>query len=149
MMTNAKRIALALFCAQSICLSACAGKDKIITMEELPVDAQTFVQTYFGKSNVSVVKKDTEILDTSYDVIMKDGSKMEFDRKGAWTGIKSRTKAIPNDIVPEKIGQYVKQNYPKDQIMSIEKDKNEYELQLSNHLELTFNKKGRLIDIDH
>ncbi len=148
MMTIAKKIVLALFCVQAISLTACADKEKIITIAELPAAAQTFVQKHFGKSNVSVVKKEMEILETSYDVVMKDGSKIEFDKKGVWTEVKCRNKAVPAAIVPKNISECVKKNYPNVSILSIEKDRTKTEVTLSNKLELTFNKQGALIDID-
>ncbi len=143
-----EKVILVLLCVQTISLTACAERDKIVTFAELPAVAQTFVETHFGKQNVSVVMKDTEIFDTSYDVIMKDGSKVEFNKKGEWTSVKCLNKAVPNVIVPQSISEFVSQNYPGVLITGIEKDKREYEIRLSNRLELTFNKQGALIEVD-
>ena len=143
-----EKVVLVLLCVQVICLTACAKGDKIVTFAELPTVAQTFVETHFGKQNISIVMKDSEIFDTSYDVIMKDGSKVEFDKKGEWTSVKCINNAVPKVIVPQSISEYVSQNYPDVLITGIEKDKKEFEIHLSNRLELTFNKQGALIDID-
>lgn len=139
---------LVLLCAQVICLTACAKKDKIVTFAELPAIAQTFIETHFAKQNISVVMKENEIFETNYDVIMKDGSKVEFDKKGEWTSVKCVNDAVPTITVPQTINDYVLRYYPDVRITSIEKDKKEIEIQLSNRLELTFNKQGVLIEVD-
>lgn len=55
---------------------------------------------------------------------------------------------MPADIVPQQIKDYVKQNYPDARITKIDRDRRDYEVSLSNRLELTFNKEFRLIEID-
>ncbi|MBR5512252.1 MAG: PepSY-like domain-containing protein [Bacteroidaceae bacterium] len=44
--------------------------------------------------------------------------------------------------------QYVNSNYPNVNIQQIERDRVDYELRLSNRLELTFDTKFNIIDID-
>ena len=44
--------------------------------------------------------------------------------------------------------KYVKENYPDVKVLMIERDRNDYELKLSNRLELTFDTKYNIIDID-
>ena len=44
--------------------------------------------------------------------------------------------------------KYVKDNYPDVKVLLIERDRNDYELKLSNRLELTFDTKYNIIDID-
>ena len=44
--------------------------------------------------------------------------------------------------------KYVKDNYPDVKVFLIERDRNNYELKLSNRLELTFDSKFNIIDID-
>ena len=44
--------------------------------------------------------------------------------------------------------KYVKATYPSCRIEEIEKDRRGYEVKLSNKLELTFDKKLNIVDID-
>ena len=60
-----------------------------------------------------------------------------------------RRSSVPAAIVPAQITKYVNDNYPDAKILQIERDKVDYELQLSNRLELTFDKKCNIIDIDN
>ena len=65
-----------------------ADNDKPITFAQLPAEAQQFVKQNFGDAKVAFVKKESEIFDTSYDLMFVNGDKIEFDKKGAWTEVK-------------------------------------------------------------
>jgi predicted nucleotide-binding protein (sugar kinase/HSP70/actin superfamily) len=97
---------------------------------------------------VSFAKKESDIIGNEYDVVLTDGSKMEFTSKGEWKSVECKGGAVPADIVPKQIKQYVAKNYPDAKILKIDRDYREYEVYLSNRLELTFNKDFKLVDID-
>ena len=46
------------------------------------------------------------------------------------------------------IKEYIDKNYPGIKVIYIEKDRNDYELKLSNRLELKFDKDFNIYDID-
>ena len=77
-----------------------------------------------------------------------DGTKVDFAANGEWTSVECKGKAVPAGIVPQQIEAYVKQNYPDAHIRKIDRDRTDYEVSLSNRLELTFNKNFKLIEID-
>ena len=52
-------------------------------------------------------------------------------------------------IVPQQIRDYVTKNYPKNKIVAIDRDRRDYEVELDNGLDLKFDLKFRLIDIDN
>lgn len=80
--------------------------------------------------------------------MFNNGEKIEFDRKGNWTEIDCKMSAVPAKLVPASIARYVKSTYPGTKILKIEKDDYDYEVQLSNRLEIKFNKNFQVIDID-
>jgi hypothetical protein len=53
------------------------------------------------------------------------------------------------ELIPEAIVDYLKANYPNQIVIQIDRDIYDYELQLDNGVELKFNKKYQLIDIDY
>lgn len=126
-----------------------AGNDKIIVKEQLPAEAQTFINTYFGDLKISYAKEERDFLERSYEVVFTDGSKLEFSRNGVWKDVDCRYSEVPSAIVPVLINQYVNANYPDEKILKIERDSNDYEVKLSNRLELTFDKKFNIVDIDN
>ena len=128
---------------------AMADNDKPIAFEQLPATAQTFIKQHFFDAKVAFVKMEKEFLDSSYDVVFINGDKVEFDKKGNWKEVSCRRMTVPQAVVPAKIQEFVKSNYPEAKVLKIEKDRYEYEVKLSNFWELTFDTSFNLIDMDN
>ena len=128
--------------------AACSGGDKVITVNELPVAAQTFIGKYFNGKEVMLVKMDKEGMKTYYDVVLADGTKLEFDKKGEWRDIETKSEGVPATLVPTEISSYVSKNYPGQRILQIDRDRSGFQIELSNGLDLEFNKKFQLVEID-
>ena len=143
-----KKIFLAIAGVFALVTTACADNCKPINRNQLPEKAKTFLSTYFPESKISLVRKETDVLELNYDVIFADGSKVEFDHKGNWTEVDCLTHPLPAGIVPEAINKVINTHYPKTQATKIERDHREIDVKLSNLVELTFNKHLQLIDID-
>lgn len=125
-----------------------ADNDKPITVSQLPTAAQEILSREFSGNKVALAKMETGIFDKSYEVIFTNGDKIEFDKSGNWTEVSCKSSVVPSNLIPSQIRSYVKTNYNEQSIVEIEKDSNEYEIKLSNGLEITFNKKYQVIDID-
>lgn len=143
-----KKTLLALSLLLTIGIAACADNDKPIEVSQLPSTAQTTLKSYFSDRKVALAKEESDLLDKNYDVIFTNGDKVEFNSKGEWTEVQCKQSSVPSALVPSQISTYVKTNYPNMKIVEIERDSKEYEVKLSNGIELTFNKKYKLIDID-
>ena len=143
-----KKIFLAIACVFVLAANACADGYQSINRDQLPEKAQTFLSTYFPDSKVSLVQKEIDLMELSYDVIFADGSKVEFDHKGNWTEVDCLTHPLPSGLIPEAITKVVCTHYPEVKVTKIERDDNEFDVKLSNRVELTFNKHLKLIDID-
>ena len=129
---------------------ACADNDKVTNnINELPQVSRTFLSNYFNGNKVSHIKIDKDLfLIDSYDVILTDGTSVEFNRDGEWKEVKSFQQNIPDTLIPAEIRQYVSQNYPGQKIMTVERGKRKVSVDLANGLELKFDLNGNLIDID-
>lgn len=142
-----KRMMLIIACVFTF-VAANADNYQPITRSQLPQNAQTFLSSYFPSAKISLTRKEIDLTELSYDVIFADGSKVEFDRKGNWTEVDCLNHPLPTGIVPQDIEQIIKTQYPDAKAIKIERDRREIEVKLSNRVELTFNKKLQLIDID-
>ena len=120
-------------------------RDRVITKEQLPAAAQTLLATHFSNLKISLVKEDREFISRNYEVIFADGTKVEFTRNGEWKEVDCRRTAA---LIPAEIKNFVAERYPDAKIIQIDRDSNDYEVKLSNKLELTFDKKFNIIDID-
>lgn len=128
--------------------SASADNDKVINESELPAQAQKFINEHFANIKLSYAKLERDFLERSYEVVLTDGTKLEFSSKGAWLDVDCKYGEVPAAIVPEPIKKYISDNYPGERVLKIERDRSNYEVKLSNRLELTFNKDFRIVDID-
>lgn len=143
-----KKVFIAIACLFTLVTNACADNYQPISQTQLPEKAQTFLSTYFPEAKISLVRKEVDVMELTYDVIFTDGSKVEFDRKGNWTEVDCLTHTLPAGIVPEAINKVVNTHYPGAEATKIERDHREIDVKLNNRVELTFNKHMQLIDID-
>ena len=125
-------------------LTASADKDYVITKNELPAAARQFIDKHFASSKVSYVKEERDFLDRNYEIVFADGAKIEFIKNGDWIEIDCRFTAIPSGAVPVQIADYVKRNFPDAKIIKIDRERRDYEVKLSNKLELTFDKNFKI-----
>jgi hypothetical protein len=126
--------------------------NKIYTtdIQKLPVNSQQFLQTHFSDvkvSHISIERSWIGIRD--YDVILTDGTEVEFMKSGEWKEVNRRGLEVPQDIVLPAIANYVKTNFPGSIIVAIEKDDRKLEVKLNNGLELNFSAQGQLRSIEH
>ena len=122
----------------------------VITQDakQLPLVARNFINRHFTRPQISYIKIDNEFLSKKYEVVLSDRTKIEFNGDGEWEEVDGKRNNIPTTIIPAHIKQYVEANYPGVSFTKIERDRGEVEVELTNRLSLTFNKKGQLIDID-
>jgi len=125
-----------------------SAKDELIAFSQLPKRAQTFVKTHFSEKDVAASMLDKEeVFRKEYAVVLHNGTKIEFDRKGEWEKVKVRSGAVPSEIIPSGILQHIRKNFPDAHVKELERSRNRYEVEISNGLELEFDKKGKLLKI--
>ena len=143
-----KILMIAICCIVSCNIVANVGKDKPIAVNALPAKAQTLLSKHFNNQKVMLATIESGVITRSYDVVLRNGTKLEFDKKGNLTEIDCKQGIVPSQLIPQAIKNYLKTNYTEHAVKKIEIDKNEYEVELTNGLDLTFNKHFQLIDID-
>ena len=141
-------VMIAIFCMMSFNIVANAGNDKPINVNELPAKAQTLLSKHFKGQKVMLATIESGVVSRSYDVVLRNGTKLEFDKKGNLTEIDCKQGIVPSQLIPQPIKNYLKENYRGKTVRKIELNKKEYEVELTNGIDLTFNKHFQLIDID-
>lgn len=139
---------IAICCMVSCNMVANAGNDKPISVNALPAKAQTLLSQHFNGQKVMLATIETGVINKTYDVVLQNGTKLEFDKKGNLTEIDCKQATVPVNLIPQAIKNYLMANYAGQSVKKIEMNKNEYEVELANGLDLTFNKHFQLIDID-
>ena len=143
-----KKLIFLFVCVFSIQV-ALADNDKPINFTQLPQAAQKFVKQHFPKAKIAFVKMETELFDKSYDVVFNNGDKLEFDKKGEWTEVNCKSTVVPAKVIPALTKKYVETNYPEAKVLSIERDRYDYEVKLSNFWEIKFDMNFNVIDMDN
>ena len=124
------------------------GDYKAIPVDRLPAVALQTIKAHMAGRKVAIAKVKSGLFSKEYTVIFTNGEKIEFDGHGRWTEIKCKRTAVPATLIPPQITRYIRANYPECKILEIEKDDGETEVTLSNHIEVSFNQRYEVIDIE-
>ena len=135
---------MAMVMTMSLTMSA-DDDDRVITYQQLPQAAQTFLKQHFAKKVPLVVTVDWD----DYTIVYESGEKVEFDRNGNWKDIDCRASKVPANLVPEQIATYLKQNYPGKVVLKLERRRMGYEVRINNGMEIEFNRNFQVIDVDY
>lgn len=127
-----------------------SARDRVTTdANELPQAARTFIKKHFAKTAINHIKIDDNIFSgDEYDVVLDNGSEIDFDSKGDWKDIDCGRNGVPASVVLPAISNYVKSNYKNARIESISKKHNKYEVELTNGLDLEFSRSGAFMRVD-
>lgn len=140
---------LSFFAIMLLAIGSLAAKDRVTRdVNVLPASAKTLLNKYFAKTAVSHIKVDSNVFSTEYDVVLVDGTEIEFDKDGNWKEIECGGGQVPNALILNSIKNFVAKNYKNATINKIEKGKNKYEIRLSTGLELEFDRAGNFLRID-
>ena len=107
-----------------------------------------FVAKYFPQATVlSVIRDDHE-----WEVMLSDYTKIDFTLNYEWKKVdcehSTTYTVVPAELVPAQISTYVSTSFPNQSIVKIDKDRRDWEIELGNDLELKFDKKFNLIEMD-
>lgn len=124
--------------------------DGRLSKEPLPEKISDFLSTHFSNVKVAFYKIERNILRIeSYDVILTDGTDLEFDRRGNWLEIDGEKNALPLTVIQTPILSYIKERFPDNYVVSLDKKKNnKLEVQLNNGWELLFDEEFNIVNID-
>lgn len=109
----------------------------------LPAAAQSFISKNF-KAKVNLVKIDSKTFGgREYDVILTDGTEVSFDKSGNWEEIEvGNDRSVPDAVVPELTRRFIKANHKGTKIVSIERERHGYSIELSNGIDFKTDRNG-------
>lgn len=141
---------LTLLAAVALTVGSLSARDKIYrSADVLPQAAHTTLQQAFPKADVNRIKVDSELIGgKDYEVVLSDGSEIEFNDKGEWKEVDCGHRAVPRQFVLPQIATYVKTNYKGAKIVKVEKSRSDYDVELSTGVDLKFDRSGAFLRID-
>ncbi|KPH12087.1 PepSY-like domain-containing protein [Chryseobacterium sp. ERMR1:04] len=125
------------------------GQDRVISANQLPKTAKNFLSVNFKGIATSSVIEDNEIFGVDeYKVFLTNGIKVEFDSKGNWKEVDGKHQKVSYGFIPATIRNYVAKSFPNTHIVKIERKSWSYKAELSNGIDLEFDKNGNFKRID-
>ena len=121
---------------------------KKISNSELPKEATTFLEKHFKNNAIDHAKKDSEHGEKGFEVILADGTEVEFYKDGQWREVDGNDKPIPTAFIAASITDYVKKNYPNEKITHIDKGHKDIDVDLTGKIDLEFDKNGKFLKVD-
>ena len=125
----------------------CFGFSTVMAQNNNPAITQ-FVEQHFPKATVQMVMPDEDDI----DVVLNDNTKIEFKLNNEWKKVdcehSTTFTSVPATLVPEQIVAYVSSNFPGAIIKKLEKKFMGWEIELNNGLEVKFNNKFKVMEID-
>ena len=144
-----KRIIMGLAIMFVGALSASASDTLTRDASTLPTVARELISKNF-KAGISLIKIDKTLghID-EYDVVLTDGTEISFDNKGNFKEVETaEAKAVPNGLVPAGITTYIATSHKGQHIVSLERKRNGWEVELSNGIDIRFDKNGTFLRYD-
>lgn len=140
-------------CAFVAAMAACSDDDKkndvIVSYDDLPAAAKTFVTTYYANTQVSRVERDNDKGIIEYEVYFANRHDVTFNSAGEWIEVDAPdNEAIPAGIAPQPIVDYLNVNYADDAINDITRLQNGYEVDLIYGPDLLFDAQGQFVRIE-
>ena len=114
---------------------------------QVPDAINAFVKQNFPNATIAGVEQDSDHGGMEYDIYLSDGTKVDFDANSQWDKVECHA-GVPASLVPQAIATYVKSNYQNMTITKIDREFSGYEIELSNGLDLKFDKSGRFMGMD-
>ena len=142
-----KILCVAVFAAFSA-VSAYADHDEFTTdTSRLPAPAlETITKTY---PNAKVVGIEIEKgFSTEYEVRLSDGTKFDFNSGGEWESVENKANGAAEALIPDFAKKYVAANFAGQKITKVSRKAYGFEIDISNGLEVKFDKEGNVIGID-
>lgn len=136
-------VLLGVLFAAFVLLQAC--DERKISVKRLPESARTFIGKYFAGNTVVSAEKEKDDGKVTYNVLLSEGTEIEFDKAGFWTDVDCGFSVLPDGILPDGIAEYVDSSYPQETAYKVERKAGGYEVTLTGGSELMFNAAGEFI----
>lgn len=129
-----------------VAITLCAAMpDGRVALDKLPKATHAFIHEYMSSSPVKYAEEMGEH-HPYYVVYFENGDKAMFDKSsGKCTGLVMAQGAVPEQLVPKKVGDYVKAHYSSAWIVSMKHRGDKLYASLNDGTKLCFDKDGNLV----
>jgi hypothetical protein len=123
---------------------AFASCDRTVSVDKMPNKAKQFIAANFNGVNVLSVQKDG----FKYDVVLFDGTSLEFKSNGQWIEVDCGMRPLPAGVLLPTTAQYLSAQFPVNFPTHVKYEHKRYEVEMDNDLDLVFDKNGVFMGAD-
>ncbi len=139
----------ALLAVMILSVGTICARDRVTSdVNVLPTAAKTILSRHFSKIAVNHIRIDSDVFGKDYDVVLNDGTEIDFDKDGNVKEIDCGNRPVPEELLLKPVRDYVAKNFKGQKIVGLEVDKTNYEVRLSTGTELRFDRSGQFQRID-
>lgn len=124
-----------------------SAQEEKLTAEQVPEQIKSYISTHFSGHKIYKAEKETKRHKTEYEIKLNKDVELEFNGDFAIKQIESHAE-LPDSVIPDKIKQYVQENYPDHEITEWKRKHLGQEIELNDDLELIFDKEGNFVALD-
>lgn len=125
-------------------LGTFASCDRTVSVDKLSNVAKQFVAAHFNGVEILSVRKDG----FKYDVLLFDGTEIEFKCNGQWKEVDCGMNPLPAGILLPNTAQYLAAKFPMNFPTHVKYGHRRYEVEMDNDLDLVFDKNGGFMGAD-
>lgn len=128
-------------------VASASASDKIVYNDSpLPAQSKALLAKHF-KAKVNFVKVDKNVLGRvdDYEVVLTNGTEVEFDADGNLKAVDAGRNAVPSSLILPAITKYIKTNCKNQKVTELDIEKKYYKVELQDGRELKFDRNGNFL----
>lgn len=122
-------------------VTAAAFAKPAVPVESIPQAAKDFITKNFASNKATYAEADR----SEWEVVLDNGTEIEFTATGEWKKVESRV-SVPANIMPDAVANQVSTTCPNEAILEIEKKRGTYEVKVASMTRLRISENGTLLE---
>lgn len=116
-------------------------------VKKLPAEATTFLDANFKGIQIQEMHKEKEGTSFKYEVKLTNGAEIEFNSRGRWIELESKTVSLPTTMLQNTVGAYIQKTYPNAKVTEVKKGIRFNFVEINDETMLQFDIEGKFYKI--
>ena len=91
--------------------------------------------------------KETQGTTFKYEVKLANGAEVEFNNRGRWQEVESKTTSLPTTMLQPSVGEYINKTYPGSKVTEVKKGIRFNFVKINDQIKLQFDTEGNFYRI--